>query len=206
MKNNRGQAMIEAVVTIVFITIIMFSFLQICIIVVDDMTANEAAFVAMRSAAVTPSQSRSKEAKSRAENYLMLFYPFSAIDSAGIVSNFAFSDKNEVEKYFAADNNGETLEDSAKDSKDAVTLWNGEKKTKDYSGSYITKQTVKIYYFTRTMFGSLTAPKNSKKHFFESGRRRYQSARNRMFPSPDEKFYYKAYPNGERFKDYSLLD
>jgi hypothetical protein len=207
MKNNSGQAMLEAVFTIIFITVIMFAFLQICIIVVDDMTANEAAFSAMRSAAVTKSKIRADEAEQWGKKYLRIFYPFASFDGGGRLSSFSFSDKNTVEKYLLGNQSEESLDsgESAADNSDrAVTLWSGDKKTKDYSGKSLTKQTVKIYYFTRVMFGKLTAPSNSKKYFLETGARRYQSSRSRMFPSPDEEFYYKAYPDGEKFKDYAL--
>ena len=205
MKKNDGQAMIEAVFTVLFMTIIMFAFLQICIIAVDDMTANEAAFVAMRSAAVTPSRDRAKEAESWAKKHLNLFYPFNAAGSFLGLSSFALSDKNTVDKFFTNSDGGEeTLNEESGDGSKAITIWDGEKKMKDFSGSALTKQTVKIYYYTKVMFGSLTAPKNSKKRFGENGSRRYQSARNRMFPSPDEDYYYKAYPGAQKFKDYSV--
>jgi Tfp pilus assembly protein PilV len=57
-NNNKGQSMLEALFVVVFTTVIMFAFIQICIMTVDDMIANEAAFVAMRSAAVTKSKFR----------------------------------------------------------------------------------------------------------------------------------------------------
>ncbi|MDR3275012.1 MAG: hypothetical protein LBS81_03390 [Endomicrobium sp.] len=44
------------------------------------------------------------------------------------------------------------------------------------------------------MFGSLVAKDNSFKN------KRYQSSRNRMIPSPDEKYYYKAFPGGKNFE------
>jgi hypothetical protein len=72
-NSNKGQSMLEALFVIAFTTIIMFAFIQICIMSVDDMIANEAAFVAMRSAAVTKSKFRAKEAEERVKNYLAFF-------------------------------------------------------------------------------------------------------------------------------------
>jgi hypothetical protein len=42
--------------------------------VVDDMIANEAAFVAMRSAIITKSKLRSKEVELRVKNYISFFF------------------------------------------------------------------------------------------------------------------------------------
>jgi hypothetical protein len=207
MNKNAGQAMVEAVFTVLFMTIIMFAFLQICIIAVDDMTANEAAFVGMRSAAVSPRSDRAKEAEKWAKKHLTLFYPFNAAGSFLGLSSFALSDKNTVDRFFtnsAAEGEEETLNEESNDGSKAITIWDGEKKTRDFSGASLTKQTVKIYYYTKVMFGSLTAPKNSTKRFGENGARRYQSARSRMFASPDEDYYYKAYPGADKFKDYSV--
>jgi hypothetical protein len=204
--SQRGQSLVEAVFTVLFLTIIMFAFIQVCVIVVDDMTANEAAFVAVRSAVVTESRFRAEDSQKWAKKHFLLFYPFNGIDVLGRTS-FGLSDKDTVEKYFGQNSDDESLDERAQNSdSNAITIWDGEKKTKDYSGKSLSKKTVKIYYFTKVMFGALTAPKNSKKYWGQSGRRRYQSARARMFPSPDEDFYYKAYPDGERFKDFSLSD
>ncbi|MDR3275011.1 MAG: hypothetical protein LBS81_03385 [Endomicrobium sp.] len=70
-SNNKGQSMLEALFVVIFITVIMFAFIQICIMGVDDMIANEAAFVAMRSSAVTKSRVRVNEAENRVKNYLI---------------------------------------------------------------------------------------------------------------------------------------
>ncbi|GHT42686.1 hypothetical protein AGMMS49921_08490 [Endomicrobiia bacterium] len=70
---NSGQSSIEALLVVVFTKIIMFAFIQICIITVYDMIANEAAFVAMRSAAVTESNLRTKEAENKIKHILDSF-------------------------------------------------------------------------------------------------------------------------------------
>jgi len=208
MKNNSGQSMLEALFVVVFTTVIMFSFLQICIMAVDDMTANEAAFVAMRSAAVTIGNAKSdgngklKEAKSRVENYMLLFYPFSIIYKGDTSpSKFAYSDKKTVDKYFHAENSdGEENDDTG----DSIAIYPNDdsgKKSYDYSDNLVHSHTVKIYYFTRVMFGSLVAKLTYKKDAIYSGARRYQSARSRMVPSPDWKFYYKAYPGAKNFDE-----
>ncbi|MDR2426331.1 MAG: hypothetical protein LBD46_04025 [Endomicrobium sp.] len=207
-KNSSGQSLVEALFTVVFTTVIMFSFLQVCIIVVDDMSANEAAFTAMRSAAVTKSSKREEEAYERVRNYLFLFYPLSNIKSIFTPSNLVYSDKNTVRNYFGrnrdsenSDEDYETTEGYNEEDK-SVTLERNDRNRpayNDFSGMVIDAYTVKFYYFTRVMFGSLVAKLNSKKDIIFGGARRYQSSRNRMVTSPDEEFYYKAYPEAKEF-------
>jgi hypothetical protein len=155
--------------------------------VVDDMIANEAAFVAMRSGAVTKEKFRSKEVKERAKKYLAFFYP-GLMFAPGVFksSRFVLSDKKSVEKSFKKtdDCNISDRIVEGNGGSEAITIWKGKKKFRDYSGKSISKNTVKIYYFTRTTL------KN----------KRYQASRNRMIPSPDEKYYYKALPTRKCFK------
>jgi len=192
MKNNLGQAMLESLFVISFITIFMLAFIQVCIIVIDDISANEAAFTAMRSAAVTKQKDRAKEAKERAQKYLLLFYPLS-IHSKGVI----WTDRSIVEQFFkrGQDSEEEAIEDS-KDDLHSVAVWSGKKTTKDYGGNSVKKQTVKVYYYTTVIFGRLFPN--------TIGNKRFQSSRNRMFPSPDEDFYDKAYPGAKKFKDYLI--
>ncbi|MDR0800586.1 MAG: hypothetical protein LBN01_03545 [Endomicrobium sp.] len=203
MPANNGQSLIEALFVVVFTTIIMFAFIQVCIITVDDMIANEAAFVAMRSAAVTRNKYHSKEVHRRVKNYLTFFYPAVVFGTSSFnLSHFVLSDKKTVEKYFKKSDNYEendseeifTGGDSSDTENKSATIWKGKKTARDYSGKSITKETVKIYYFTRVLFGSLVSKSNSFKN------RRYQSARNRMVPSPDEEYYYKAFPGAKEFE------
>jgi hypothetical protein len=196
-NSNKGQSMLEALFVVVFTTVIMFAFIQICIMTVDDMIANEAAFVAMRSAAVTKSKFRAKEAEERVKNYLKFFYPGIVFGNSALnLSRFVLSDKKTVERYFNRANScGESknvFENG--DEYNPVTIWKGKNKFKDYSGKNISKETVKIYYSTRVWFGLLIAKDNSFKGM------RYQSSRNRMIPSPDEKYYYKAFPGAKSFE------
>ncbi|MDR3049315.1 MAG: pilus assembly protein [Elusimicrobiota bacterium] len=191
MKQNSGQAMLESLFAVFFITMIMLAFIQFCIMVMNDIGANEAAFTAMRSAAVTKAKYRTKEAKERTERYLLFFNPMS-FSPKGIT----LTDKKLVERFFKRgfrSGEEETIEESEENSK-SVTVWAGGKKIKDYGGNTMTKKTVKIYYYTPVIFGRLFPNTESNK--------RYQSARNRMFPSPDDDFYYKAYPGAKKFKDF----
>ena len=220
-RNNRGQTMAEALFVVFFTTVIMFAFLQICIVVVDDMTANEAAFVAMRSAAVTMRSKREEEAKSRVDIYMFLYHPISSDKSIINPGNFVYSDKKTVEEYLGSignSNNEEDVEESettseqgGNDDDKSVTVYNnlrpGRIKYKDYSGNLIEANTAKFYYFTRVMFGSLVAKFTSKKDVLFKGYRRHQSARNRMVPSPDIRDYGdKAYRGAEKFKNYNLSE
>ncbi|AKL97664.1 hypothetical protein [Endomicrobium proavitum] len=217
MKNNSGQSMIEALFTVVFTTVIMFCFLQLCIMIVDDMTANEAAFVAMRSAAVTKgtagvaNNEKAKEAKERVENYMMFFYPLSkAGKSGGNPSKFVYSDINTVKPYFQSSDRDEDAGDGDEDADDgedetgeSVKIYvnkDSGHNAKDYSGHRIRSHTTKIYYFTRIMFGSIVAKTVSVKDRFFSGSKRYASARSRMVPSPDAAYYNKAYPGAQNFE------
>jgi hypothetical protein len=51
--NNKGQAMVETLITTVFLTILAFAALQLVIMVVNDLTMNEAVFAMSRVAVVT---------------------------------------------------------------------------------------------------------------------------------------------------------
>lgn len=55
-KNNKGQALVETLLTTVMLTIITFAAIQLCIIVVNMLISNEAAFALARVAAVAPTQ------------------------------------------------------------------------------------------------------------------------------------------------------
>jgi hypothetical protein len=197
MKYDKGQTLLEALFVIVFTTIIMFAFLQVCIIVVDDMIANEAAFVAARSASVTESKFRLKEVQSRVKSYILFFYPLAIFSNSNFnLSHFVFVNKSDFEKNFKTFNSEREKEMSYKevsDNENFITIWKGQKKTKDYSGRELSKETVKIYYFTRILFGNLVAKNNSVKN------KRYQSARNRIVPSPDQSYYFKAFPGAKKF-------
>jgi len=59
----------------------------------------------------------------------------------------------------------------------------------------IVKETVKIYYFTRVLFGRLISSSN----FFEN--KRFQSSRSRMFPSPNENYYHRAFLRARKFEE-----
>jgi hypothetical protein len=195
--------MVEAVITIVFMTVIMFAFLQVCIIVVDDMTANEAAFRAGRSAAVSEKSERAKTAEDWAKKHLRLFYNIDGISSFFRDSSFVLSSNDKVSRFFGR--GGKSDESVDESSGKSITVWNGRKSFEDFSGNSVVKQTIKIYYYTKVMFGSLTAGKNSERSFFAKKDERYQSARFRIIPSPDEEFYYKAFPDGEDFEE-SMVD
>ncbi|MCL2484831.1 MAG: hypothetical protein FWF00_05100 [Endomicrobia bacterium] len=215
IKNSSGQSLIEALFVVVFTTIIMFAFLQICIMVVDDMTLNEAAFVAMRSVSVTKGDSKDKvkEAEKWAKNYLRPYYsslnPFSNIEKLLDKSNFGYSDKKTVWEFYRKNGNPADEEpdeeeeiESENNASEAFKVYTRSKKAaeqidwdKDYSGNIIRPHTAKIYYYTRVMFGSLVAKDTSR------GNRRYLSSRSRMVPSPDSDYYYKAYPGARNFDE-----
>lgn len=211
IKSNSGQSLVEALFVVVFTTVIMFAFIQICVTAVDDMAANEAAFVGMRSAAVTKRNFRLEEARQRVKNYMFIYYPFSNVVSELNSSKFVFTSKSAASKNIksSAGEAEETEEEETavagengtESGNDYISVWEGSKETRDYSGRKLAKQTVKLYYYTRIMFGYLTAKNSSKKDKVYAGSRRYQSARYRMIPSPDENFYYKAFPGAKKFNE-----
>ncbi|GHT42682.1 hypothetical protein AGMMS49921_08480 [Endomicrobiia bacterium] len=108
------------------------------------------------------------------------------------------SSRQDVVKYFKKDgeNSKEVIIDNdCSDSKNkSVSVWKGKKTSKDYCGKNIAKETVKIHYFTRVLFGRVL-----KNNLFKN--RRYQSSRNRMVPSPDEKYYFKLFPEQNLLKN-----
>jgi hypothetical protein len=198
MLNERGQTLLEVLFVIIFTTIIMFAFLQVCIIVVDDILANEAAFVAARSASVTENKFRLKEAQNRVKSYISFFYPLAVFSNSQFnPSHFVFVNKKDFKENFKTSISESEKEISYKevfDNRNFVTIWKGRRKTKDYSGKDLSKETVKIYYFSRVLFGNLVAKDNGVKN------RRYQSARNRIVPSPDQSYYFKAFPGAKKFE------
>jgi hypothetical protein len=147
------------------------------IMVVDDMTANEAAFVAMRSATVTMRSKREEEAKSRVDTYMLFYYPFSRVITGitpNLRSSFVYSDRKTVEEYYRVESNNSnddneesetTSEQGGNDDGKSVTVYNnlrrGRPRYKDYSGNLIEANTAKFYYYTRVMFGSLVAKRTS---------------------------------------------
>jgi hypothetical protein len=167
MHRLKGQALVESLFITVIMTAVFFAALQLCIMVVDDMICNEAAFSAMRAGVVTPARNLSATVKNVSEN--MLFphtYTHKSI----------------------------TLDES--------TLWHDTiagQDIRDHSDRAVEKYDVGIQYSIHIMFASLLQP-FSQSVFFGGGRRvieRVASAR--MVKSPDEDYYYKAYPNAQPF-------
>jgi len=199
MKKSSGQALLEALFVVVFTTIIMFCFLQICIMVVDDMTLNEAAFVGMRSAAVIRggAETKTKEAKKWVENYLLLFYPLSFNNTMSkYFGNFAFSDYYTVAPYYRKAR-GLPEEEISEDRDKAVTVSLNQTAHKDYSDHYVYTATAKIYYSTRVMFRRIVA----SQMFDPNMNIRYSSSRSRLISTPDSEYIYKAYPGARKFDE-----
>ncbi|MDR3275242.1 MAG: hypothetical protein LBS81_04640 [Endomicrobium sp.] len=144
-RNHKGQSLIESMFVVIFTTVIMFSFIQICIMVVDDMIANEAAFVTMRPAVVTKFKLRSKEVELRVKNYIS-FFPSRFFGTSGFnPSHFVLSDKKTVEKYFKKsdfnkESDSETIvtdDNSVNPANKYASIWKGKKTIKDYPGENI---------------------------------------------------------------------
>ena len=69
--NNKGQSLIEGFIVAVIITVIMFAAIQLCIIVVDDMYANYAAFCAVRKIVVTKNSDITDTAKKTVSKFFI---------------------------------------------------------------------------------------------------------------------------------------
>jgi hypothetical protein len=204
LKRNSGQAMLESLFVIFFTSFILICFIQICVITVDDLTANEAAFVAMRSAAVTKQEdkdSRQKEANSRITRYLLWYgilpLPIIAVEATDFQS-FGTSTRDTVANYYKR---GDAKPDDIKsDGYVSIAPIDKNKSFKDFSGKTISAQILQIYYATTVFWRRLTAPDVSAKNYISGvGGVRYQASRAAMVPSPDEDYYDKAFPNAKKF-------
>jgi len=85
-----------------------------------------------------------------------------------------------------------------------VSVWEKNplgKAAKDYANQDILAYTTRIQFFTRLMFSSLLNPFHM--FSFYSGGNPYfeQISRARMVKSPDEKYYWKAYPDAKNFNE-----
>ncbi len=84
------------------------------------------------------------------------------------------------------------IEDSSENDGAKATNWNGTvlgADIKDHSGINLKKYNVKLKYKMKTMFAAILGEQ----------RTRTQWARARMIKSPDEDFYYRAYPQAREF-------
>jgi superfamily II RNA helicase len=84
------------------------------------------------------------------------------------------------------------IDNSTDDDGSKTTNWDGTvlgKDIKDHNGVNLKKYNVKIKYNMKVIFASL----------FDSSRTRTQWSRARMIKSPDEEYYYKAYPGAKEF-------
>ncbi|MDR3244176.1 MAG: hypothetical protein LBT79_05450 [Elusimicrobiota bacterium] len=199
LQNNAGQAMIESAFVVLFISVIMLCFIQILVSVTNDLIANEAAFVSMRSAAVTKSSDRIDEAKKRSAAYF-LWYGILPIPLIPIGDSFTYgmSTRDAVSPYYKRD--GANASQSGGDnSYISMVAIDKNKSFTDYSNKTINAQILQIYYATKVFMGSLTASGISAINFWGSGSIRYEASRSALVPSPDEDYYYKAFPGAKNF-------
>ncbi|MDR3049885.1 MAG: hypothetical protein LBV16_08675 [Elusimicrobiota bacterium] len=198
IKRNSGQAMLESLFVVFFTSVIMLCFIQVCLIVVDDLTANEAAFVGMRSAAVTKQEkadSRISEAKSRIVRYLLWYGIFPL--PVYLQNDFGTSSRDTVAPYYKRD--GANQDDIQSDGYVSIAPMDKNKKFKDFSGKEISAQILQVYYATKVFWRDLTASGVSANNYMGAGGIRYQASRAAMIPSPDEEYYDKAFPKAKKF-------
>ncbi len=74
-KNNRisGQSFLEGLIISLIVTVFMFAAIQACIMVVDDMYVNFAAFNAVRTVSVTENKNITKAAKKAVSDALFAY-------------------------------------------------------------------------------------------------------------------------------------
>ncbi|HBU68753.1 MAG TPA: hypothetical protein DEE98_00035 [Elusimicrobia bacterium] len=167
--NSRGQALVESLLIAVILTAAVFAAFQLCVIAVNDMIFNEAAFAAMRSAAVSQGHEHAeKQARATAK---MILLP-----------HFAASSNNLV-------NYSVRLWDNEPLGKNML----------DHSGTPVIKCNTNIEYSTKIMFASLIKPFHNFSFFSGGNPLISQTARARLIQSPDRDYYYKAFPGADNF-------
>ncbi len=167
----KGQAMIETLIITVIITAFMFAAMQLCVTVIDDMTANEAAFASMRVVCVAPSRAVQERAN-EAANQLLGW------------------------NFFSGRNNFLPFTTEARVWNETI---NGHQEMRDHSGVQIRKFTTGVRYAVSVMFPSLFQPFHHFTFFSGGNPILERRARARMVRSPDETYYYRAYPGGRPF-------
>lgn len=167
VRSRRGQAMVESMFIVLVLTAVFFAALQLCIMAVDDMVCNEAAFSALRVGIVTPARQLSKTVK---ETAFILLLPH--VNSALSIIP------------------GETK------------IWHEKiagKDMRDHGGNVVHKYDINVYYTMRLMFSSLLRPLNRAVLLGGGIPFVERTASARLVKSPDEEFYYKAYPGARPF-------
>lgn len=162
--------MVESLFMALVMTAVLFAALQLCILSVDDMICNEAAFAAMRVGIVTPA-ARVREVVERTADRLLLPHTYAR---TGIVPR-------------------------------EVTVWHDTVQgvdLRDHGDRLIEKYNANIKYDVRIMFSSLLAPWSHARLFAGGDRALARVARARFVKSPDEEFYYAAYPGARPFTEH----
>jgi hypothetical protein len=158
-----GQAMLETLLVIIILTAIGFAALQLCIMVVNDMICNEAAFASVRSAVV----SKHSDASSHTDQIARLLLLPHFLTQKDILY--------EETKLWDSTILGEEM--------------------LDHSDATIKKYNANIRYRMRLSFASLIKPSLLNSGYVS------HTARARMIKSPDESFYFKAFPEADNFTD-----
>lgn len=161
-----GQAMVETLLIITILTAMAFAALQLCIVVVDDVFCNEAAFSAVRSAIVSPQSEKEKCTKDTAR--------FLLIPHAIFFNNLIYDDTHLWDNTIAG------------------------KDVRDHGGVYIRKYNANIEYRILLAMASLLKPSQG---FAPGTASMNHVARARMVKSPDEAYYFKAYPHARPFTE-----
>lgn len=175
--NNKGQALVEAVMVVTCVTIIIFATLQVCVIVVNQLSCNEAAFQVARSLCVAEMNGKDRSSalalKANA-TALILLRPFLSIDTLQFVPTG-------IETYEPTTPLG-----------------------KDNEKNDITAYNVDFHYIVNTMFIRLIDPLSQNSYSYNGVNLLKQYTRARMVKSPDESYYTKAYKDADKFQFFDL--
>ncbi|OGS17263.1 MAG: hypothetical protein A2219_00195 [Elusimicrobia bacterium RIFOXYA2_FULL_50_26] len=172
MRASKGQALIESALIIFMLTAILFASLQLCILVINNLIANEAAFTVNRIAVVTEGGTDAVKMKIQLAA-IALFLPHVSFERPSFLPELA--------SFYESD---------------------GEKEAGVYeSGGTLVRRSIEIRYLNKIMFGSLLNPVGNA-GFLSGGINVMQNtASSRMIKSPDEPYYKRAYKGAKGYDE-----
>jgi hypothetical protein len=170
--NNKGQALIETVMVVTGVTIILFATIQICIIVVDQLICNEAAFQVARSLTVCEIKGKD-ERKVLPKQAALVVVPILGLQLS--LNNLQF-----VPTGIDFKKNPNSL-------------------GIDNENMNITAYNIDLHYLVNTMVIKLIDPLSQSSYSYNGINLLKQYVRARMVKSPDETYYRKAYKDAQPF-------
>ena len=172
MRVSKGQALIESAIIILMLTAILFASLQLCILVINSLIANEAAFTVNRISVVTAGGTDAVKQKIQLAA-VALFLPHVSFERPSFLPELA--------SFYESD---EQKEPGVYE-----------------SGGRLVRHSIEIRYLNKIMFGSLLNPGNMA-GFLSGGINVMQNtASSRMIKSPDEPYYKRAYKGAKEYDE-----